>query len=291
MDVAQLVYVDLDRVRALPADAAAAARAVPVPPRVGRVLCRRLEVRGRPGVRVLDVRALGVHEDEDDHGVDALIAGCEASRRDAGSREVLTRMWLVMYVQTVLAKARAGVEFSRLLTFPVSVTTASSCDIWSVGNTDRSMLDTHEEQEVHNARLDEDRHDPLALRHCIRAPQVPADRASVLPMTDRFRYMSQTVANDSTYQVLYEIINVAAPVVASVVQYDDSWTCLQNGGLVKSPTAGASMSLTTQKVISPDVTGTQVREHAATRRGDGSPKDPAKSANGMRSSQRSRPDE
>ena len=53
-------------------------------------------------------------------------------------------------------------------------------------------------------------------------------------------------------------MNVATPVVAKVVQYDDSWTFLQKGGLTKSPTAGSSTSFATQKEIKPDVTANEV---------------------------------
>ena len=55
-------------------------------------------------------------------------------------------------------------------------------------------------------------------------------------------------------------MKVATPVVAKVVQYDDSWTFLQNGGLTKSPTEGSSTSLATQKEIKPDVTVTIMRK-------------------------------
>lgn len=49
--------------------------------------------------------------------------------------------------------------------------------------------------------------------------------------------------------------NVATPVVARVVQYDASWTFLQNGGLMKLPAApGLSLSLETQNEMRPDVT-------------------------------------
>lgn len=114
---------------------------------------------------------------------------------------------------------------------------------------------------------------PIVRRYCLRRGQKPTAR----PL------------DGVAHQVLYEIINVAAPVVASVVQYDASWTFLQNGGFTKSPIDGSSTSLTTQKVINPDVAKMTSQGTAFDLARDSSPKEPAKNANGMRRSQRSFP--
>ena len=61
----------------------------------------------------------------------------------------------------------------------------------------------------------------------------------------------------TTHQVLYVIKNVATPVVANVVQYDDNWTFLQNGA-TKLPPCSLLRFAAAQYEISAEVTATGV---------------------------------
>lgn len=56
---------------------------------------------------------------------------------------------------------------------------------------------------------------------------------------------------------------MATAVVASVVTYDDSWTFLQKGGLVKSPAPGSWTTRAAQNEISPEVTAAKSMEEGA----------------------------
>lgn len=89
------------------------------------------------------------------------------------------------------------------------------------------------------------------------------------------------------HQVLYDIRNVATPVVASVVQYDDSWTFLQNGA-TKLPPCSLLIFAAEQYEIRPVVTVVDINIPCVNIRGRCYiPKEPTSSDMGKTRTQRS----
>ena len=127
-----------------------------------------------------------------------------------------------MYVHTSLAKASPGVDVSSSVTFPESVTTASSYQNMILSNrlgTHKNLGATYEKQEIQDPRFYQDSHDPLSpcLLCCIL--QREPNSTSVLPTSQHKNKLSgaQRTQVTTTHQVLYEIKNVATPVVANDV--------------------------------------------------------------------------